>query len=164
MALSLISGPNFKRAALEGDKKRLQGRNNYLEGILAEHLLAVELRAKKHIRLASYFTGLDSVEALNLVDVQERVPYRRTDGKSEEIDIIAKADDDRVLMVEVRRRQEKTGLKVVTDLRDNALDYAQQHEVTVLPAFLSWGGFTDEAKAFCVEQGIGMAEEINYDA
>jgi len=149
---------------LEADKNRLQGRNNYLEGKLAEHLLAAELRGKKHIQLASYFTGLDPEGTLNLVSVQERVPYHRTDSKIEEIDIIAKADDGSVLMVEVRRRQERTSLKTVTDLRDNALDYAQQHDVKVWPAFLSWGGFTEEARAFCIEQGIGMAEEINYDA
>lgn len=45
-------------------------------------------------------------------------------------------------MVEVRKRQEKTNVKAVTDLRDNALAYAEQMGVTVLPAFLSLGGFT----------------------
>jgi len=148
---------------LEKDKKQLQGRNNYLEGMLAEHLLAVELRAKKHVQLSAYFTGLADVGPLNLIDIQERVAYHRSDGKSEEIDIIAKTDDGRVLMVELRKRQAKTGIKVVTDLRDNAIDYAQQYNVLVLPAFLSLGGFTDAAKTFCVENGIGMAEEINYD-
>ena len=151
-------------AALEADKQRFQGRNSYLEGMMAEHLLAVELRVKEDIRLANYFTGMDHIAPMTLIDVQERVPYRRTDGKSEEIDIIAKADDGRVLMVEVRKRQEKTGIKAVRGLRNNAVDYAQQHDVVVLPAFLSWGSFTEQAKAFCVKQGIGMAEEINYDA
>ena len=162
--------PNLKTefqarlAALEADKKSLQGRNSYLEGMMAEHLLAVELRVKQHIRLANYFTGLDHIEVLTLVDVQERVPYRRTDGKSEEIDIIAKADDGRILMIEVRKRQEKTGIKAMKGLWNNAKDYAQQYDVVVLPAYLSWGGFTEETKTYCIEQGIGMAEEINYDA
>lgn len=99
---------------------------------------------------------------VNLIKVHERVPFLRADGETEEIDLLAETDDGRVIMIEVRKRQEKTGIKAVTDLRDNALDYAQQLGMTVLPAFLSLGGFTEEAKTFCIEQGIGIAEEIAY--
>ena len=58
----------------------------------------------------------------------------------------------------------KTQFVIVTDLRDNVLNYARQHDVAVLPVFLSQGSFTEEAQAFCVDHGSGMAEEINYDA
>lgn len=149
-------------AALQADKKRMRGRISYLEGMIAEHLLALELRSKKHLRLTDYFTNVTDTRPLNLIDVQERVPFQRADGKGEEIDILAQADDGRVIMVEVRKRQEKTGLQAVTDLRDNALTYAQRLGVTVLPAFLSLGGFTEEARAFCLAQGISMADEIAY--
>jgi len=148
---------------LQADKARLRGRNSYLEGMVAEHLLAVELRAKKYVHLSDYFTGVTDTNQLNLVDVQERVPYRRSDGKSEEIDVLAKADDGRVVMIEVRKRDEKTGLKTVTDLRDNAADYAQQHGVPVLAAFLSLGGFAKSAKKFCAENGIAIADKIDYN-
>jgi hypothetical protein len=151
-------------AALEANKKSLQGRVNYLEGVLAEHLLATELRAKKHVRLSAYFHGIADDRALNLLEVQLRVPFQRADGKSEEIDLLGKAADGRVLMVEVRKRQEKTNVKAVTDLRDNALAYAEQMGVTVLPAFLSLGGFTEEAKTFCAAHGIGIADQIAYAA
>jgi len=160
--------PNFQAdfqaqlTALQADKKRMRGRISYLEGMIAEHLLALELRSKKHLRLTDYFTNVSDTRPLNLIDVQERVPFQRADGKGEEIDILAQADDGSVIMVEVRKRQEKTGIQGVTDLRDNARTYAQRLGVTVLPAFLSLGGFTEEARAFCLAQGIGLAEEIAY--
>ena len=99
---------------------------------------------------------------LNLIDIRERVPYQRSDGKSEEIDILAHSDDGYVVMIEVRNRKERTDLKAVTDLYDNAQDYAQQHGVVVLPAFLSLGGFTDSAKEFCQTHKIGMTDELSY--
>jgi len=74
------------------------------------------------------------------------------------------SDDGRVLMIEVRKRQKPTGLKTVKDLSDNAQAYARQHDTTVLPAFLSLGGFTQEAKKFCIANGIGVAEEIDFYA
>jgi len=160
--------PNFQAdfqaqlTALQADKKRMRGRISYLEGMIAEHLLALELRSKKHLRLTDYFTNGRDTRPLNLIDVQERVPFQRADGKGEEIDILAQADDGSVIMVEVRKRQEKTGIQAVTDLRDNAHTYAQRLGVAVLPAFLSLGGFTEEARAFCLAQGIGLAEEIAY--
>ena len=147
---------------LETDRNRWRGLANNLAGKMAERQLATELRTKKHLRLSDYFMGVADDGELNVVDVQERAFFKRGDGKSEEIDVLATTDDGRVIMVEVRKRQEKTGLQTVTDLRDNALAYAVQMGVTVLPAFLSPGGFTDEAQAFCTANGIGTAEEIAY--
>lgn len=147
---------------LQADKARLQGRNNYLEGMMAEHLLAIEFRTRKRFRLSDYFTGGKDNRVLNVIEVLERVPFQRPDSKSEEIDIIAKSADDCVLLVEVRKRQERTSLKTVQDLRDNALAYAQQFGVTVLPAFLSLAGFTKDAQTFCETNGIAVAETIAY--
>jgi Restriction endonuclease len=147
---------------LQADKVRLQGRNNYLEGMMAEHLLAIEFRTRKHFRLSAYFTGVRDDRLLNVIEVMERVPFQRPDSKGEEIDIIAKSDDGCVLMVEVRRRQERANLQTVQDLHDNALAYAQQFGLTVLPAFLSLGGFTKEAQTFCETNGIAVAETIAY--
>ena len=90
----------------------------------------------------------------------ECVSHRLLNGDGEEIDIIAKADDGRVVMIEVRDRKDKTGMKPVMELQTNALDYAEQYGVTVLPAFLSLSGFTGEATEFCKANGIGMAEEV----
>lgn len=147
---------------LQADKARLQGRNNYLEGMMAEHLLAIEFRTKKRFRLSDYFTGGKDNRWLNVTEVLERVPFQRPDSKGEEIDVIAKSDDGCVLLVEVRKRQERTSLNTMQDLRDNALAYAQQFGVTVLPAFLSLGGFTKDAQTFCETNDIAVAETIAY--
>jgi hypothetical protein len=152
-----------KLKALAADKNRLQDRVNYLEGMLAERLLAIELRTRKHLRLSDYFRGGADDRPLTLIEVRERVSFQRADGKSEEIDVLAHSEDGRVLMGEVRKRREKTGLKAVQDIRDDALAYAQQMGVTVLPAFLALGGFSDEAKAFCIAREIAVAEQIAYD-
>ncbi|MCB0061538.1 MAG: hypothetical protein KDE19_05470 [Caldilineaceae bacterium] len=162
--------PSFKGefqqqlAALRQDRNRWRGRANHLAGMMAERMLAIELRTKKFVRLSAYFTlpaagGVEDRE-LNLLDVRERVPYQRRDGTAEELDVVAKAEDGTVLLVEVRKRQEPTGLKAVTELRDNGIDYAAQQGVPVLCAFLSLGGFTEEAKAFCEAHAIATAEEI----
>ncbi len=55
------------------------------------------------------------------------------------------------------------GLKAVKDFQEKVKVYAGQFpDKTVLPAYLSLGGFTDEARQFCREQGIGMVEQIRY--
>jgi hypothetical protein len=56
----------------------------------------------------------------------------------------------------------KTNLQTVTDLRINADVYTQQSGCVVWPAFLSLGGFTEEAKAFCETHGIALAERMVY--
>ena len=127
-------------------------------------MLAFVFRSKQQtgqpLYLADYFTGAADTQPLTLVSVMERIPHRLLNGDGEEIDIIAKADDGRVLMVEVRDRQDKTGMKPLMGLQTNALDYAEQFNVTVLPAFLSLSGFTTEAIDFCKANRIGMAEAV----
>ena len=112
------------------------------------------------LNLADYFTDVADTRPLTIVSVMERVSHRLLNGDGEEIDIIAKADDACVVMVEVRDRKDKTGMKPVMGLQTNALDYAEQYSVTVLPAFLSLSGFTEEAAEFCRANGIGMAQEV----
>ncbi|MEM7535141.1 MAG: hypothetical protein AAF639_23395 [Chloroflexota bacterium] len=63
-------------------------------------------------------------------------------------------------MIEVRDREKPAGMDAVTDLQINSLDYAKQHNVTVLPAYLSVSGFTKKAKEFCLVNGIGLAEAV----
>ncbi len=148
---------------LKQENRRLRGMLNHLSGRLAENLLANELKARKRVRLVDYFPNLTAGQELNLMDVRERVTFQRADGKGQEIDVLAQADDGRVLLVEVRKRQEKMGLTAVTDFWDKTNAYAQQFpNQTVLPAFLALGGFTPEAQHFCNQQGIGMAEQIVY--
>ncbi|MEM7537998.1 MAG: hypothetical protein AAF639_37855, partial [Chloroflexota bacterium] len=150
--------------AERAETRKWRGLASDFKGRLAEMEMAFAFRSKQQtgqpIQLSDYFTGVTNTQPLTLVSVMERISHRMLNGDGEEIDIIAKADDGRVLMVEVRDRQDKTGAKPVMGLQTNALDYAEQYGVTVLPAFLSLSGFTEEAKSFCEANGIGMAETI----
>jgi hypothetical protein len=161
--------PDFKQefhdqiAKLRQDKRRLQGMLNHLAGKLAENLLATEFRSRKRFRLSDYFQGVTDDAPLNLTDVRERVKFQRPDGKENEVDVLAQSRDNRVVLVEVRKRQEKVNLADVTDLRDKVADYAALHsDQAILPTFLALGGFTTEALAFCTQAGIATAEQINY--
>lgn len=162
--------PDFKQefhaqiAKLRQEKRRLQGMLNHLAGKLAENLLATEFRSRKRFRLSAYFRGVPDDQPLHLIDVRERVKFQRPDGKDNEIDLLAQSSDNRVVLVEVRKRQEKSNLTDVEDLRDKAVAYADQARgQKILPAFLSLGGFTAEAQAFCTQAGIATAEQINYE-
>jgi hypothetical protein len=161
--------PDFKQefhdqiAQLRHEKRRLQGMLNHLAGKLAENMLATEFRSRKRFLLSDYFQGVTDDTPLNLIDVRERVKFQRADSKDNEIDVLAQSSDNRIVLVEVRKRQEKTNLTDVEDLCDKAAAYAtQQAGQTILPAFLSLGGFTAEALAFCTQASIATAEQINY--
>jgi hypothetical protein len=66
-----------------------------------------------------------------------------------------------VVLVEVRKTQTKMGLKVVSDFQEKVEVYAQTFSIPlILPAFLSLGGFTEEAWQFCQTQGIATACQI----
>jgi len=142
------------------------------KGLLAERTLAFEFRMQQLVRaplrLADYFDGVDDSSSFNIVQVLERVPHQRLDGENKEIDILVQSDEaqgdgNRVAMIEVRDRIQRTGLAAVSKLHTNALDYGKQHNVTVLSAYLSLSGFTEEAKQFCQKSGIGMAEAVRSD-
>lgn len=161
--------PDFKQefheqiAKLRHEKRQLQGMLNHLAGKLAENLLATEFRSRKRLRLSEYFQGVKDDTPLNLIEVRERVKFQRSDSKDNEIDVLAQSSDNRIVLVEVRKRQEKSKLTDVEDLHDKTVAYAaQQAGQTVLPACLSLGGFTAEALAFCIQAGIATAEQINY--
>jgi hypothetical protein len=97
------------------------------------------------------------------MDVRERFIFQRPDGKTVEIDVRAEADDGRVVLVEVKKTQTKTGAQMVQDFCDKLTAYAASFsEQNVLPAFLSLGGFTDEALALCREHNIATADHIAY--
>ncbi len=78
---------------------------------------------------------------------------QRDDGKQMEIDVRAESSCGRVVLVEVKKTQAKTGLKGVEDFQEKVKVYAKQFpDKIILSAFLSLGGFTDEARQFCESQ------------
>ncbi len=148
-------------AQLQQDKKRLQGMLNYLSGKMAEYQLATQFRSQKRFALSKYFKEVKDKTRLNITEVQLNVLLQRNDGKAMELDVVAKSSDGRVVLVEVKKKQEKIGANIVADFREKVEVYQQQHpDNIILPAILSLGGFTAEAKELCLLYGIGRAEHI----
>ncbi len=61
------------------------------------------------------------------------------------------------------KRKTATGPKIVEDFHEKVDAYATFFpDKTILPAFLSLGGFTGDAGEYCKEKGIGTAEKIEH--
>jgi DNA-binding Lrp family transcriptional regulator len=150
-------------ADLEKDNRRLRGQLNHLSGLMAEYQLALALRRRKRFALTEFCQGVRDMTVLTLTQVQQRVLLQREDGKGLEVDIVAHSNCGRVVLVEVKKTQVKTALIQVADFWEKVQVYQRQHpEEIILPAFLSLGGFTEEALASCKEYGIGWATQIEH--
>jgi hypothetical protein len=148
-------------ANLTHKNHQLQGKVNYYAGKLAEHILAVAFRSRKRFALSLFFQQVPDTTVLNLQKVKERVIIQREDGKVMEIDIVAESACLRVVLVEVKKTQTPISLKSVEDFQEKVEIYQSQFpSALVLPAYFSRGGFVDSAYHFCIEHGIGMAQEI----
>jgi hypothetical protein len=159
--------PNFKQefadqiAELQKQNKQLKGKINYLSGKMAENQLATALRSKKRFSLSKFFQNVKDNTALNIQKVKERVHIQREDGKNMEIDIVAESSCGRVVLVEVKKTQTKMSLNKIEDFQEKVKVYkATFPDAIVLAAYLSLGGFTDEASDFCLRHGIAVAERI----
>jgi hypothetical protein len=161
--------PNFPKEfdqqieELSAKNRSLQGKLNHYAGIVAEHLLATAFRSKKRFALTDFFKNVTDGARLNIVLVKERVKIQRDDGKEMEIDIVAQSSCGREILVEVKKRQKKMDLNVVEDFQEKVAVYQKRFpEAIILPAFLSLGGFTQEADQFCETHGIATATEIKH--
>jgi hypothetical protein len=146
---------------LKAENQKLRGQLNNLSGKMAEYQLATAFRSRKHFALSVFFENVNDTTPLNIIRVRERVIFQREDGKGMEIDIVAESKCGRVVLVEVKKTQTKMGLKAVTDFQEKVEVYAQTFSISlILPAFLSLGGFIEEALQFCQTQGIATACQI----
>ncbi len=152
---------------LVAEKQSLQGTLNHLSGKFAENLveyqLATAFRTRKRFALPDFFAGVNDATALNIINVRQRVPFQRDDGKGMEFDVIAESDCGRVVVAEVKKTKDATGLKILVDFHEKVEVYASLHpDKTILPVFLSLGGFVKEARDFCEERGVGTADKIEH--
>lgn len=148
---------------LQKENKRLQGMLNNLSGQIAEFQLAMSFRTKKRFRLSQYFDGVPDTTRLNIIQVKHRVPLQRANGKRMELDVVAESSDGRIGIVEVKKTKDPTGKLAVEDFLEKLEAYADLvSENTIVPAFLSLGGFTKPALQLCAEHGIGIAERITH--
>jgi hypothetical protein len=148
---------------LKAENRQLRGKLNALSGKMAEHQLATAFRSRKRFALSEFFQNVLDSSRLNLIEVRERVKIQRDDGKEMELDIVAISSCGRIVLVEVKKRQEKTSLKLIEDFQEKVTVYQKQFpEQMILPAFLSLGGFVENALTFCQAQGIATALQIEY--
>ncbi len=146
---------------LQKEKQSLQGMVNHLSGMMAEHLLFNEFRSRKRFRLSRYFSGVSDDADLNIIDARMRVKFQRPDGREMEIDVLAASDCGRVVAVEVKNAKTPAGAPVITDFLEKADAWAALHpEHSVIRAFFSFGGFTQEAAALCAEKRVATATRL----
>ena len=146
---------------LQRENRSLRGKLSYYTGIVGENLLATAFRSRKRFTLSDFFENVVDNTELNITKVRERFPLARENGKRMEIDIVAESACGRVILVEVKKKKVKTSLKEVEDFGEKVEAYKQLFaDKKILPAFFSVGDFTEEAKQFCVDAGIGMAVEL----
>jgi hypothetical protein len=128
---------------------------------MAENLLATALRSTKRFSLSKFFKNVKDNTALNIQKVKERVHIQREDGKNMELDIVAESSCGRVVLVEVKKTQTKMSLNKIEDFQEKVEVYKTLFpDAIILAAYLSLGGFTDEASDFCLKHGIAVAERI----
>jgi hypothetical protein len=146
---------------LRAKNRQLRGLLNNLSGKMAEYQLATAFRSRKHFALSVFFNNVNDNIALNIINVKERVIFQREDGKGMEIDVVAESKCGRFVLVEVKKTQTKMGLKTVSDFQEKVEIYGKLFSISlILPAFLSLGGFTEDALQFCQTQGIATACRI----
>jgi len=147
--------------SLTMENRKLRGLLNNLSGKLAEHQLASAFRSRKRFALSLFFPDVRDTTRLSITQVKERVIFQREDGKGMEIDVVAESSCGRVVLVEVKKTQTKIGLAILEDFQEKVDVYGKLFaDKKILPAFLSLGGLTKEAREFCQVQGIGTAERI----
>ncbi|MCP4151387.1 MAG: hypothetical protein GY757_26825 [bacterium] len=161
--------PDFKKQfkeeidALKRENRSLRGTLSQLVGRMAEDQLALDFRTRARFSLSVYFKGVKDETELNIRNVTTRFYIQRSDGKNFEIDVIADSLCGRTVLVEVKKTQTKTNKKMVEDFQQKIEIYIEQNpDRTVLPAFLSLGGFTHEALGYCREKEIATTDQLNY--
>jgi len=148
---------------LRKDKRSLQGMLNNITGQLAEYQLAYDFRARRRFTLSVYFEGVKDKTELDITDIRIRPTFKRDIERTMEFDVLAESSCGRTVLAEVKKRAEKSGVKIIRDFLDKVQHYqAVFPKQKVLPAVLSVGGFTYQALALCREHSIGTAETINY--
>ena len=152
----------------------LQGKVNYLTGKVAEEMLATEFRNKKQISLSSYFSYVGALEITETSPLQFSKIRTRffiqadeehpTPGNNLELDLLADTNSGQSLLVEMKKTQDKTGIKIVKEFWEKVLCFRRLHpDREVFAAFFSAGNFISEAQTFCEEQRIGTSTKLSIE-
>ena len=148
---------------LKKERDRLRGALSNLTGKVAEVQMATAFRSRKRFALSDFFRDVRDAARLNITAVKRRIPLQREDGKNMELDIVAESDCGRTVIVEVKKWKTPVGRTVAADFAEKADIFSEQNpDRTLLPAFLSLGGFRKDALRLCQDRGIGTAERIEH--
>jgi len=148
---------------LKKDKQRLIGQLSNIVGKTAELQLMSEFRSNNRFKLSTYFQHVSDDHLLNIIDVKTRFYFQRPDGKNMEIDVIAESDCGRVVLVEVKKMSKPAGVSFVSQFLEKVNVYSDMYsQHTVLPAFFSLGGFTDEAMVLCQSHNIATTDKLKF--
>ena len=161
--------PDFKTdfqkqiETLEQEKRSLRGKLSNLVGKFAEYQLATDMRTRKKFSLSFYFSGVNYTKKLNIIDVKLHVKFQRKDGKEMEIDIKAESDCNRIVLIEVKKWKKKIGVQIIRDFIEKIEAYSKRKKKNkIIPAILSAGGFSAQAKKLCKEKKIGMSDRFSF--
>ena len=148
---------------LRGERDRFRGALSNLTGKVAEMQIASAFRSRKRFPLSDFFAGVRDMTRLNITGVRCRVPIQRDDGKTMELDVVADSACGRMAVVEVKKWKTPVGRSVIEDFAEKTDIFSEQNpDRTILPAFLSLGGFRGNALKLCQTLGIGTAEKIEH--
>ena len=146
---------------MKSKERQLQGMINHLSGKLAESQLALAFLNHKSFALSAFFQGVPDTSVLTITQVKERQSFPMDAEKTMEIDVMAESECGRVVLVEVKKTKTKIGMKTIESFQNKLRVYGQLFpDNKILPAFLSVGGFTQDALDYCKQQGIGTTEII----
>jgi len=148
---------------LKKDKQRLIGQLSNIVGKTAELQLMSEFRSNNRFKLSTYFQNVSDDHLLNIMNVKTRFYIQRPDGKNMEIDVIAESDCGRVVLVEVKKMSKPAGISLITHFIEKINVYSDSYpQKTVLSAFFSLGGFTDEAMTLCQSNKIATTDKLTF--
>ncbi len=150
-------------AQLRQENRSLKGKLSNLMGRVAESILANDIRSRHVFHPSVYFEGLADDPQLLIQHVETRFMLNREDGKTLELDIVAHADEEWVVLVEVKKRQTPSDETMVREFWEKIRVFQSLHsEKKVIAGFLSRGGFTESAIALCQQHGIGTATDFEF--
>jgi len=173
--IRLEKGIDYRFKELRRKNKSLEGDLSHTVGLLAEYQLAFELQSRSPFFMSSFFDW-NTDQAPELKDATEKKEFavkeillrqylQLPNGIKREIDLIVLSPDDRVLLVEVKKRRERTSKPTAEEFWEKVGCYRSQNpELKVFAAFFSLGGFYEPALDFCREKKIGTVTKLNYAA
>ena len=104
-----------------------------------------------------------AAQTIRVVQVHRRQLIQRPDGTGREVDIQVDGADNHTLLIEVKKRKEKSGTAELRPFLEVMAIFQQANpDREVHAGFLSLGGFTKDAMAMLTTHKVGTATALNH--